>query len=246
MVGADGGRVHIVPVRCADPCAGLHNPGWTTGGRRIVFTRVMGPFDRLGRGGSLSRAVYRPPGRQRDAPAVTARHRRRLRGLPRPVRRQRQAPDLPTSPQQRWQDGGVLDAAGRLRCPSAHPVAAGRRRPRPVPGHPWGDQEPGGLRNLRVRPPQGIRAGHRDRPRHLPSAGGLHPRDPLRHAQRRLPRTSFNPSWSPDGQRIAFTQALFLNGKPPVGDIWTMRPNGRDRGKVSRSPRFDFRPDWGR
>ena len=60
------------------------------------------------------------------------------------------------------------------------------------------------------------------------------------------PHTSFNPSWSPDGQRIAFTQALFRDGKPPVGDIWTMRPNGRDRGKVSRSPRFDFRPDWGR
>jgi hypothetical protein len=45
---------------------------------------------------------------------------------------------------------------------------------------------------------------------------------------------------------IAFTQALFRDGKPPVGDIWTMRPDGRDRSKVSRSPRFDFRPDWGR
>ena len=38
------------------------------------------------------------------------------------------------------------------------------------------------------------------------------------------PHTSFNPSWSPDGQRIAFTQALFRDGKPPVGDIWTVRP----------------------
>jgi hypothetical protein len=60
------------------------------------------------------------------------------------------------------------------------------------------------------------------------------------------PHASFNPSWSPDGQRIAFTQALFRTGKPPMGDIWTIRPDGRDQSKVSRSPRFDFRPDWGR
>jgi hypothetical protein len=60
------------------------------------------------------------------------------------------------------------------------------------------------------------------------------------------PQTSFNPSWSPDGQRIAFTQALFIDGKPPAGDIWTIRPSGHDRREVSSSPRFDFRPDWGR
>jgi hypothetical protein len=63
MVGAGGGRVHIVPVRCTDPCAGLDNPGWTTDGRRIVFTRVMGPFD--GPGGAARSAVLytaRPDG----------------------------------------------------------------------------------------------------------------------------------------------------------------------------------------
>jgi hypothetical protein len=59
------------------------------------------------------------------------------------------------------------------------------------------------------------------------------------------PRASFNPSWSPGGKRIAFTDALFPAGKPAIGDIWTVRPDGRGRQQVSHSPRFEFRPDWG-
>ena len=58
------------------------------------------------------------------------------------------------------------------------------------------------------------------------------------------PRTSFNPSWSPDGKRIAFTDALFPQDGPAIGDIWTVRPDGSGRQQVSRSPRFEFRPDW--
>jgi hypothetical protein len=61
------------------------------------------------------------------------------------------------------------------------------------------------------------------------------------------PATSFNPSWSPGGTRIAFTNVL----PPPdpnsvaISDIWTVRPNGENRQLVSRSPQFEFRPDWG-
>ena len=30
-----------------------------------------------------------------------------------------------------------------------------------------------------------------------------------------------------------------------IGDIWTVRPDGRGRQQVSHSTRFEFRPDWG-
>jgi hypothetical protein len=60
------------------------------------------------------------------------------------------------------------------------------------------------------------------------------------------PAASFNPSWSPDGKRIAFTQFVARDEEPPLGDIWTVRPTGRDLQQVSTSPRFEFRPDWGR
>jgi hypothetical protein len=58
------------------------------------------------------------------------------------------------------------------------------------------------------------------------------------------PATSFNPSWSPDGRRIAFTNVL-PGPDGQVADIWTMLPNGNGRQQVSHSPRVEFRPDWG-
>jgi Tol biopolymer transport system component len=61
------------------------------------------------------------------------------------------------------------------------------------------------------------------------------------------PVTSFNPSWSPAGTRIAFTNVLPPPNpdSPAISDIWTVRPSGGDRRRVLHSPRFEFRPDWG-
>jgi dipeptidyl aminopeptidase/acylaminoacyl peptidase len=61
MVSATGRGEHIVPLPCASPCAGVANPSWTPDGRRIVFTRVVGPFD--GPGGAARSAVRTPPAR---------------------------------------------------------------------------------------------------------------------------------------------------------------------------------------
>ena len=47
MVGAGGRGEHVVPVSCANPCAGVEAPTWTPSGRHIVFSRIIGPFDRV-------------------------------------------------------------------------------------------------------------------------------------------------------------------------------------------------------
>jgi Tol biopolymer transport system component len=246
MVGASGGRVHIVPVRCTDPCAGLDIPGWAPGGRRVVFTRVIGPFD----GPSQS---------ARSAVLYTA----RLDGSG--MRRL----------SQRGIDGAYEDYHARFDASGRHLIFL-RLRNRDVKSAvfrmrrdgsdihqltPWRlDADVpdlslathGATRNLVVfetfgqGPPKGSEQDIATVPATCrPLAACIHQIRYVTH-NGAGPHTSFNPSWSPDGQRIAFTQALFPTGKPPVGDIWTMRPNGRDWRKVSRSPRFDFRPDWGR
>jgi Tol biopolymer transport system component len=246
MVGAGGQRVHIVPVRCTDPCAGLDNPGWAPGGRRIVFTRVLGPFDGPGQA-ARSAVLYtaRP-----DGSGMRRLSQRGIDGV--------------------YEDYHArFDASGRylifLRLRNRDGKTAVFRMQRDGSGvrqlTPWrlAADVPdlslatyGTTRNLVVfetfgsGPPKGSEQDIATVPATChPLAACI--RD-IRYVTHNGagPHTSFNPSWSPDGQRIAFTQALFRDGKPPVGDIWTMRPDGRDRRQVSRSPRFDFRPDWGR
>lgn len=54
-----------------------------------------------------------------------------------------------------------------------------------------------------------------------------------------------NPSWSPDGTRIAFTTRQGLADQN--ADVWTLRYRApAERHRVSTSPDFDYRPDWGR
>jgi hypothetical protein len=247
MVGAGGGRVHIVPVRCTDPCAGLGNPGWAPDGRRIVFTRVMGPFDA-------------PPGQSaRSAVLYTARpdgsglHRLSQRGIE-PVYEDYHARFDASGKyliflRLRNRDGKT--AVFRMRCDGSQiRQLTPWRLAADVPDLSLATRGP--TRNLVVFETfgQGAPKGREQDIATVPAT--CHP---LAACVRKIryvthngagPQTSFNPSWSPDGQRIAFTQALFASGKPPAGEIWTIGPDGHGRQQVSRSPRFDFRPDWGR
>lgn len=60
------------------------------------------------------------------------------------------------------------------------------------------------------------------------------------------PVGSDNPTWSPDGSRIAFVE--YVHPAPAHGlryaDIYTMSPVGTSRQQVSTTPTWDFRPDW--
>ena len=246
MVGADGRGAHVVPVSCANPCIGLDNPGWTPSGRYITFTRVLGPIDPVSQS-ARSAVLYiaRPDGSgmrrlsQRGIDGVYEDYHARFATIGKYLIFLRlRNRDGKTSVFRMRPDGSDVR--------QLTPWAAGCRRTGPVAGRPRTDEGPRGLRDLRARRAQGIRAGHRDR------AGRLHPLAACIREIRYVthngagPGESFNPSWSPGGRRIAFTSALFLPGKPPAGDIWTIRPDGRGRQQVSRSARFEFRPAWGR
>jgi Tol biopolymer transport system component len=48
-----------------------------------------------------------------------------------------------------------------------------------------------------------------------------------------------NPTWSPDGTRIAFTSS-----RDGDQDIWRMRPNGSNKTKLTFNTVMDRGPDW--
>ena len=245
MVGAGGRGAHIVPVSCADPCAGVEDPGWTPDGRRIVFTRVIGPFDQVNTS-ARSAVLYtaRPDGSGM----------RRLS--------QRGIDGVYEDYHARYDASGKYLIFVRVRNRDIKTAVFRMRRDGSDVRQltPWGvdADEPdlslavdGPTKNLVAfetfghGPPEGSQQDIATVP------ATCHPLAACTGEIRYVthngsgPRTSFNPSWSPDGRRIAFTDALFPQDGPAIGDIWTIRPDGSGRQQVSRSPRFEFRPDWG-
>lgn len=56
------------------------------------------------------------------------------------------------------------------------------------------------------------------------------------------PIVYLNPDWSPDGRRIVAFRSDRSTG---AADLWTMRWDGRDKRRLTTSPLFEMRPDWG-
>jgi Tol biopolymer transport system component len=245
MVGSDGRGQHTIPVNCTDPCAGVQDPGWTPSGRRIVFTRVIGPFDLINQS-AHSAVLYtaRPDGSgmrrlsQRGIDGVYEDYHARFAASGKyliflRVRNR----DLKTAVFRMRPDGSDVRQLTPWRLAADVPdlslAARGPTKDRVVfetfgQGAPKGSQPDIATVPATCHP---LAACIREI-RYVTHNGAG-------------PRASFNPSWSPGGKRIAFTDALFPAGKPAIGDIWTVRPDGRGRQQVSHSPRFEFRPDWG-
>ncbi len=57
-------------------------------------------------------------------------------------------------------------------------------------------------------------------------------------------RRNANPHWSPDGRNLVFTDRENIDTEDV--NIWTMRFGSEERRQISDTPRFDYRPDWGR
>jgi Tol biopolymer transport system component len=246
MVGSDGRGEHTLDLGCVDPCALDAAPGWTPNGRRIVFTPVIGPFDQVN--DSARSAVLRTA--NLDGSGVRRLSEPGIDGAFEDYRA-RFAPDGKYLIFVRVRNRDIKAAVFRMR-PDGSQVRqlTPWRLDADLPDVSLAAHGP--TKDLVVfetfghGPPEGSQQDIATVPATCFSLADCTSKIRYVTNNGAGPATSYNPSWSPNGTRIAFTNVLPPPGpdSPPIADIWTVRPNGKDRERVSRSPRFEFRPDW--
>jgi TolB protein len=246
LVRANGKGERSLDLGCVAPCVADNTPTWLPGGARIAFSPVIGPFDQ-------------PHHSARSAVLYTAlRNGSDIRRL-----------------SQSGIDGRFEDYRARYspngsyivfnRVSNARPGVAVFRMNADGTGvrrlTPWRlgadviDLSPatsGPTKNLiafetyGMGPPNGKSANVATVPSNCASVSDCRKRIRYVTHYRGGSVQAFNPAWSPTGRRVAYTK--FKPGDkhtPPVGDIWTARPDGSHRKPVSTSPLFEFRPAWG-
>jgi Tol biopolymer transport system component len=247
LVEADGDNERVLDLGCVDPCASDLMPGWLHDGSGLTYTPVIGPFDR-----------------PNDSAASAVLHTAALDGSGVQRFSEPGIDGVFEDYHARFSADGSYLVFVRIRNADLHVAifrmdADGTDVRRLTPWNLDADladislATSGPTEDLVVfetygmGAPKGKNSNLATVPATCPSPAEC--RERIRyvthHGDGRI--ESFNPSWAPNGRRIAYVRFAEGDRKhPPVGDIWTIRPDGGDRRAVSTSPRFEFRPDWGR
>ena len=247
VVGADGRNERVLDLGCVDPCALDSAPTWFGAEDRIAFTRVVGPFDapnHSARSAALQTALLDGSDMQRlSEPAIDGRLEDYHAHL---------SPDGSYIVFTRVRDDPLAVAAFRMNADGSD---VRQLTPWKLGGD-LADISPttsGPTKDLIVFETYGMGApkGKNQNIATVPSTctSVSDCRKQItyltHHGAGRV--AAFNPAWSPNGRRIAYT--LFKNGDDDhpccVGDIWATRADWSHRTPVSRSPSFEYRPDWG-
>jgi len=246
VVGAGGQNERTLDLGCVDPCALDSAPTWLATDR-LAFTRIVGPFDGpngSARSGALQSARLNGSERRRlSEPGIDGKFEdyhahlsadgsyivfTRVRDDPLAVAAFRM--NIDGSRVRRltpWKLGGDLADLSPARSGPTKDV---------VVFETYGMGAPNG-KNQNVATVPSTCAPVSDCRKHIEYV--------TEHGAGRV--ASFNPAWSPNGNRIAYTLFKGPDHDHPccVGDIWTARPDGSHRKAVSQSPAFEYRPDWG-
>jgi Tol biopolymer transport system component len=247
LVDADGQNERSLDFGCADPCGADLAPTWLNTGDRIAFTRVVLPFDAVN--DSAHSAVLHtglPDGsdvQRLSEPGIDGVYEdyfarfspdgsyilfTRVRNDPFNSAAFRMNLDGTDIVQlTRWKlDADLADLSLATSGPTADLAVF----------ETYGHGAPEGKASNVVTVPTtcGSVSGCKSKLTYLTDRGDG-------------PRASFNPTWSPNGRKIAYTEFRDETENHPccLGDIFTMRFDGSHRRPVSESPLFEYRPDWG-
>jgi len=248
LIGADGRNERTLDLGCVEPCAADLSPTWWPGGVRINFTQVVGPFD-LPNHSAHSAVLWSslPDGtdiQRLSEPGIDGVYEdyfarfsadgsyilfTRVRNEPfnsAAFRMDTDGTDLvQLTP---WKlDADLADLSQATSGPTADLAVF----------ETYGHGAPEGKSQNIVTVPTtcGSVSGCKSKLTYLTDRGAG-------------PRASFNPAWSPNGRKIVYTEFRDETKNHPccLGDIYKMQADGSHRKPVSTSPRFEYRPDWGK
>lgn len=241
IVDADGRNDHVLNLRCTDPCAVDVSPTWLSNGR-IAFTRVLAPF--VGPNGSATSAVLftaRPDGsdvRRLSAAGIDGAYEDGYAHLSANghyvVFARNRVADAAGALLRMNLDGThvrQLTPFGTAFNPQIFDLSTAKSGPTKdlivFDTHATGDDS---LDLATVTATCRTLSACTSKIRFLThNAGGT--------------KRNGNPTWSPDGRSIAFTERASIDAED--ANIWTMRYDVTHRHQLSTSPKFDYRPNWG-